>query len=103
MFMATDTVQKQQIIDEQKSFPRHVAISAWDALSAYDSEGDAAKCQIPALYVGADRPVADMRRLRKLMPHVVLAQTAGAGHFHQLEVPDQINAMIERFVVISGL
>jgi pimeloyl-ACP methyl ester carboxylesterase len=27
--------------------------------------------------------------------------TVGAGHFHQLEVPDQINAMIERFLAIA--
>jgi Fic family protein len=24
-----------------------------------------------------------------------------AGHFHQLEVPEQVNAMIERFLAIS--
>ena len=27
--------------------------------------------------------------------------TVGAGHFHQLEVPEQVNAMIERFLAIS--
>jgi pimeloyl-ACP methyl ester carboxylesterase len=68
-----------------------------------DAESDAAKCRVPALYVGSAAPVADMQRLKELMPHVVLAQTAGAGHFHQLEVPDQVNAMIERFMLINGL
>ena len=29
---------------------------------------------------------------------LLLAQTAGAGHFHQLEVPDQVNAMLARFL-----
>jgi hypothetical protein len=28
-------------------------------------------------------------------------RTVGAGHFHQLEVPDQVNAMIERFLVLA--
>jgi hypothetical protein len=26
-----------------------------------------------------------------------------AGHFNQLEVPGQVNAMIERFLVVNGL
>ena len=27
--------------------------------------------------------------------------TVGAGHFQQIEVPDQVNAMIERFLALS--
>jgi hypothetical protein len=30
----------------------------------------------------------------------MVAQTLGAGHFSPLEVPDQVNAMIERFCAI---
>ena len=37
------------------------------------------------------------------VPQVVIGQTAGAGHFCQVEVPDQVNAMMERFLTISGL
>jgi pimeloyl-ACP methyl ester carboxylesterase len=62
---------------------------------------DAQACRVAAMYVGAHAPIADMVRLRELMPHVVPAQTAGAGHFLQLEVPDQVNAMIERFLRTS--
>jgi hypothetical protein len=32
-----------------------------------------------------------------------IGQTVGAGHFNQLEVPDQVNAMIEQFMVINHL
>jgi pimeloyl-ACP methyl ester carboxylesterase len=31
----------------------------------------------------------------------VHGQTVGAGHFIQLEVPEQVNAMIERFLAIT--
>ena len=31
-------------------------------------------------------------------PTIVTGQTVGAGHFHQLDVPDQLNSMIERFL-----
>jgi hypothetical protein len=27
--------------------------------------------------------------------------TVGAGHFHQLEVPEQVTAMIERFLKVA--
>jgi pimeloyl-ACP methyl ester carboxylesterase len=32
------------------------------------------------------------------LPTVVNGWTVGAGHFSQLEVPDQVNAMIEGFL-----
>jgi len=30
-----------------------------------------------------------------------LNSSVGAGHFHQLEVPEQVNAIIERFLAIA--
>ena len=36
-------------------------------------------------------------------PNVMVAQTVGAGHFIQLEVPDQVNAMIERFLTVTAV
>ena len=36
-------------------------------------------------------------------PNVMVAQTIGAGHFIQLEVPDQVNAMIERFLAVTAV
>ena len=34
---------------------------------------------------------------------ITIGQAVGAGHFIQLEVPDQVNAMIERFLTIADL
>jgi pimeloyl-ACP methyl ester carboxylesterase len=39
--------------------------------------------------------------LRAIKPDLQVGITVGAGHFHQLEVPDQVNAMIERFLQIT--
>ena len=36
-------------------------------------------------------------------PNVMVAQTAGAGHFVQLEVPDQVNAMVDRFLTATAV
>ena len=37
--------------------------------------------------------------MRELCPTLLTGQTVGSGHFHQLEVPEQVNAMIDRFLV----
>jgi hypothetical protein len=36
--------------------------------------------------------------LLDLKPDVHIGVTVGAGHFNQLEVPEQVNSMIERFM-----
>jgi pimeloyl-ACP methyl ester carboxylesterase len=43
----------------------------------------------------------DALRLLEIRPDLEVGITVGAGHFHQLEVPEQVNAMIERFLVVS--
>jgi pimeloyl-ACP methyl ester carboxylesterase len=53
----------------------------------------------PLLYVHARVP-ADLTRLRELRPDVLLGTVVGAGHWMMLEVPDQVNAMLDRFLQI---
>ena len=55
-------------------------------------------CTVPFLALYAEQAFTDLARLRALCSHVITDQTVGAGHFHQLEAPEQINAMIERFL-----
>lgn len=102
MFLPTDDLaRKTSIVEDALLRPQHVIAGEWDAMVAFDAESALKACTVPAMYVGSHAPVADMRRLRELAPHVVPAQTAGAGHFHQLDVPDQVNAMIERFLAVK--
>ena len=46
-------------------------------------------------------PLAGVARVKELCPQVMVGQTIGAGHFHQLVVPDQVNAMIDRFLAVA--
>jgi pimeloyl-ACP methyl ester carboxylesterase len=104
MFLPSDDAKlHEHVVAAALATPHHVAAGEWAALWANDYAGDAAKVRVPAMYVGAHNPIADMTKLRAAMPDAVLAQTAGAGHFHQLLVPEQVNAMIERFLAINGL
>ena len=51
----------------------------------------------PLLYIDATgRHTA--KSLREVLPQAELARVVGSGHWAQLEVPDQINAMLRRFI-----
>jgi pimeloyl-ACP methyl ester carboxylesterase len=58
---------------------------------------------VPLLYISANEPAArcDIAALAALFPQIAFGRTVGSGHFCQLEVPDQVNAMIDRFVTTS--
>lgn len=53
---------------------------------------------VPTMYIGSSRPFADLDEIRRLRPDWYVGQTVGAGHWIQMLVPDQVNAMIRDFV-----
>jgi pimeloyl-ACP methyl ester carboxylesterase len=55
------------------------------------------RVRVPVLVITAGEPEAD---LGERIADLTLGRTVGAGHFVQLEVPDQVNAMIERFLAL---
>jgi pimeloyl-ACP methyl ester carboxylesterase len=75
--------------------------SAFRSTIGFDSEAAARACKVPALLIDAEAPVPDRARFRAACPQLQMAQTVGAGHFCQLEVPEQVNAMLERFLVTA--
>jgi pimeloyl-ACP methyl ester carboxylesterase len=102
LFLPTDDAdRKARILDTMSSAPQHVMASAFEHLSACDTAAVAAACKIPFLALYAEHVFSDLAQLRALCPHVITGQTVGAGHFHQLEAPEQINAMIERFLAAA--
>ncbi|MCA1825060.1 MAG: alpha/beta hydrolase [Frankia sp.] len=64
----------------------------------WDGRAAAASCAVPTLLVVADRPSMDVAEFVGLLPTAIVGRTVGSGHFHQLVVPDQVNAMIDRFL-----
>jgi pimeloyl-ACP methyl ester carboxylesterase len=95
-----DPARKADIIDRMSAAPQHVMASAFESIFGFDHAAAAAACRVPWLAVYATRIVSDLPRLRQLCPQLIVGQTVGAGHFNQLEVPDQVNAMITRFLAI---
>jgi pimeloyl-ACP methyl ester carboxylesterase len=60
-----------------------------------------AECDVPALLVTATIP-NDMDRLGHLCPQLHVGKVVGSGHFLELEVPDQVNAMLDRFLQLTS-
>jgi pimeloyl-ACP methyl ester carboxylesterase len=106
-----DPARRKAIFDEYilppcEKTPQHVAYSSLkNAILNYDPEPAARACKIPMAYISADTPqvdvARDLDRLKELCPQLMIAKTLLSGHFNTLEVADQVNAMIERFLSVG--
>lgn len=98
----SDATLKQRVVDAACCTPQHVVASAFRSVATWDARPALEAVRVPMLYVGAEPQTADMAVLRELAPKTMIGNTVGSGHFHQLEVPEQINAMLARFLQIAG-
>jgi pimeloyl-ACP methyl ester carboxylesterase len=79
-----------------------VAAAIIRGVSEWNGREPFARCAVPVLLLRSELEAdTDMLRLLEIKPDVQIGITTGAGHFHQLEVPEQVNAMIERFLALS--
>lgn len=102
LFLPTDDPQRKvHLLEQMTSIPQHVLASAFANTFAWNGEEATAACTVPLLLISGPTVTNDLARLRQLCPQVIHGQTVGAGHFNQLEVPHQANAMIERFLATS--
>jgi pimeloyl-ACP methyl ester carboxylesterase len=100
LFLPTsDRKLVEDVLAVMLATPSHVAASAMRGDVAFDGPAVAAQCKVPALHlVAASPPLNPPHLMAQWLPTVVHGWTVGAGHFNQLEVPDQVNAMIEGFL-----
>ena len=99
---ARDEELARWIVELMCAVPLPIATAVIRGVSAWNGVGAFALCTVPTLLLRSelgDDP--DALRLREIKPDLEVGITVGAGHFHQLEVPEQVNAMIERFLAIS--
>ena len=78
--------------------PDHVIVNSWQGMSAFDPAPVLAGVKCPYLFIDCGQPGLDLDLLRELCPQVVIGKTVGAGHQATKDVPDQINAMLRRFI-----
>jgi pimeloyl-ACP methyl ester carboxylesterase len=99
---ARDPELARWIVELMCSVPQFVAAAVIRGVSEWNGRDLLARCELPVLLLRTDVDSGtDVLRLLETKPDLEVGITVGAGHFHQLEVPDQVNAMIERFLELS--
>ncbi len=99
LFMpSSDRKLVADVLGVMMAAPASVAVAAMRAILAFDAPAAAARCKAPALHLAANPPLNPPHLMSGWLPTVVNGWTVGAGHFNMLEVPEQVNAMIEGFL-----
>lgn len=104
-FLPTDGAERRRhILGVMGRAAPGVLAAGADMLRSYDPEAARGRLSVPLLYIAANEPTprADLAALARIVPHAQFARTVGSGHFCQMEVPDQVNAMLDRFLALSG-
>jgi pimeloyl-ACP methyl ester carboxylesterase len=100
IMLPTDTARRGEILTSVGRMPRGIAAAVWHAMERYDGAAALARVRVPLLAILSGDVEVD---LRAHCPAATVGRTVGAGHFNQLEVPEQVNAMIERFLAVNRL
>lgn len=90
---------KARVIDDLGRAPRSMPAPFMQDIMASDFAAELSATTCPLLYVHAGAP-ADLERLRRLRPDALVGRVVGSGHYLTLQVPDQVNAMLDRFLQI---
>jgi pimeloyl-ACP methyl ester carboxylesterase len=104
MFLPTDDpTRRAQIIETMTAVPNDIAIPLVRAIAAFDGLAALRECAVPVLTISSAVPTNDAASLLEASPTMTLGQTVGAGHFLMLEVPEQVNPMVERFLTVNEM
>ncbi|MBV8194173.1 MAG: alpha/beta hydrolase [Candidatus Dormibacteraeota bacterium] len=88
---------KARISDEISNGPANLAAQMMRDCMSTDWSEQIAVGTYPLLYVHGRIPL-EIDRLRQLRPDALVGAIVGGGHYISLEVPEQVNAMLERFL-----
>jgi len=87
--------------------PQYVWYSSLENMKIWDKNhaNECVKsCTVPILYIQTNQLLIDLEKFHQLSScKVNLGKVIGSGHFCNLEVPEQINAMLDRFISIYFL
>jgi pimeloyl-ACP methyl ester carboxylesterase len=99
---ADDPLRKAEIKAGMLATPQHVMLSSMRGNAQIDSAAVASAIRQPVLVISAGHiGFSDPSVMSTQYPHMRFAQTTGSGHFNMVEVPAQVNAMLERFLGIE--
>ncbi len=87
-----------RVVRDAARTPENAALASWRGTLTANIPAIAKQVRQPTLYVGGGHGLRSQADVRAILPHAAFAQAANCGHFIQLEAPDQLTAMIRRFV-----
>jgi pimeloyl-ACP methyl ester carboxylesterase len=102
-FLPTDTARREEIIQGMAGIAPNIAAASLRAIAEFDGASTLRTVEVPVLSIGSAVPTDSPADLRDACPTITIGQTVGSGHFNHLEVPDQVNLMIERFLAINSV
>ena len=91
-----DRQMVRQAIAEAMETPIPVAAAELRSIAATDTRAIARQLKQPLLVISAN--AVDHATLNSVVKNVQVGEVVGSAHFPQLEVPAQVNAMIEQFI-----
>ncbi len=89
----------QRVIAAAGRIRPEFALSFFASLMASDYAAELVSARCPLLYIHAKTPT-DLQRLGDLRPDAMIGQVVGSGHYAMLTAPDQVNAMLNRFLYL---
>jgi pimeloyl-ACP methyl ester carboxylesterase len=91
-----------RIMEELAAVPPHLPAPLMRDFFSRDFSDELSAGRYPLLFIYATVP-ADLGRLRELRPDVLIGSVVGSGHYIALVVPEQVSAMLDRFLAILPL
>ena len=97
---ATDPRLVEQCVNEAARTPQKVAVAELRSIFSTNTAEYASQLTMPVLYIGAGHARVQVTAplLRQVIPHAQFAQVVDSEHFVHVDVPDQFNAMLKRFI-----
>lgn len=98
LVLPTDRADYDQIVEVMATTHPQVAAGGANAMATFDGAQALEQLALPALIIHA---ATAERGLEQLVPDrslLTLGRTVGAGHFHHIEVPEQVVPMITRWL-----
>ena len=93
----TDRRDVERWADEAARTPQHVSVGNMLGGSRADIARIAKRIKQPALYINATGPYS-AASVREWLPQAEFAQVIASGHFPQVEVPEQVNPILQSFI-----
>lgn len=103
VFLHTKNENKQLAIKAFDTTSKTALASAYKNLLEWDKESKKvlAQCEMPVLTIQSSIPFCTEESLQEICPHLKVSKVVDSGHWVTLEVPNQVNSMIERFLEIN--